>query len=130
MRRVRHEMYEAYDDFDDVRVDLQETKIHLEDAKNEVILSKNGLNNAIRKLDRLANDFRSPRILNCLNMRERNTLQRDLENVRQDIEEAKSRIRDSEYELDEDDNITGVFKKLSCSYCLHLCTYNYISTFR
>ncbi len=98
-------MYEAYDEFDDARVDLQENRMRLEDAKN-------GLQNAIRKLDRFVVNFMSPRMFGNLNIRERNALQRDAVSVRQDIEEARTRIRDAENNFEEEDR-TGVRNHLS-----------------
>lgn len=89
-------MYEACDDLDDATAELQENRAKLEDMKHEVVKMRNGLQIAIRKWDRLVNTYSSSRMLN---MRERNALQRDVDNVRRDIEEARSRIRDVENEL-------------------------------
>lgn len=121
LRRATHEMFEAYDDFDDARVDLQEAKLRLGDAKNEVIQVKTGLQNSMVKLERLVNNFQSPRTLNSLNARDRAAFQRDLENVRHDIEEARIRLRDAEGELDDEDtarvmpsNLGPVFNIVKC----------------
>jgi predicted nucleic acid-binding Zn-ribbon protein len=96
IRRVTQEMYEAYDDFDDARVELQEARVRVEDSRNEVIQMKTGLQTSIAKLERLLSNFQSPRMLNSLNPRDRSTFQRELDNVRHDIDEARLRVSEVE----------------------------------
>lgn len=96
IRRVTQEMYEAYDDFDDARVELQEARLKVDDTRNEVIQMKTGLQTSIAKLERLLSNFQSPRMLNSLNPRDRSTFQRELENVRHDIDEARFRVNEVE----------------------------------
>lgn len=103
LRRIRHEMYEAYGDLEDARDDFEENKIRLEDAKHEVIETKNNLQNAIIRLDRTMSEFNSPRVLNSLALRDRSSFQQDIEDARQDIEEARARMRDAENDLSQND---------------------------
>lgn len=103
LMRATHEMYEVYDDFDDSRGELQEARIRLEDVKNEVIQMKTALQNSIAKLDTLVSNFQNPRMLNSLNARDRNIFQRLLDNVKHDVEEARTRLREVEGDFDEED---------------------------
>lgn len=100
--RATREMYEVYDDFYDSRGELQEARIRLDDVKNEVIQMKTALQNSIAKLDTLVSNFQNPRILNSLNARDRNILQRLLDNVEHDVEEARTRLREVEGDFDEE----------------------------
>lgn len=102
IRRATQEMCEACEEFDDARADFQEAKMRMEESKNEITNIKTGLQNSTNKLERLMNNFQSPRMLNNLNVRDRNTFQRELETVRHDIDEAKCRIREANVELEED----------------------------
>lgn len=96
-------MYEAYGDLEDARDDFEENKMRLEDAKHEVIESKNNLQSTIIRLDQTMSEFNSPRVLNSLALRDRSSFQQDIEDARQDIEEARARMRDAENDLSQND---------------------------
>lgn len=122
LRRIRHEMYEAYGDLEDARDDFEENKTRLDEAKNEVIQTKNNLQTAIIRLDRTMSEFNSPRVLNSLTLRDRSSFQQDIEDARQDIEEARARMRDTESDLSENDQsrvCTNIFYPWFC--CLIVC---------